>query len=157
HYYCLEADDQKNYEEKKKQLLSKRDEVNGKGGNPATDPPTSCKPCSTGSSGKAGKSAAQGAPTKDSVQPPPTNVSADGVKSSKASEEASPKFSVAAGGEGEVSREGTEGKATLSFEASIPVAELLRPGGLHAGSLGGAPLKFFDEFSLEPSIGFTGG
>ena len=53
HYYCLEADQQKSYEEKKKQLLTKRDEVNGKGGNPATDPPTNCKPCSTGSSAKA--------------------------------------------------------------------------------------------------------
>ena len=157
HYYCLEAGDQKSYEEKQKQLLAKRGEVNGKGGNPATDPPTSCKPCSTGSSGKAGKSSAQGVPTKASVQPPPTKVSASQVKPSEASEKPSPKFSVAAGGEAEVSREGTEGKATLSFEASIPVAELLRPGGLHAGSLGGAPQKFFDEFSLEPNLALTGG
>jgi hypothetical protein len=158
HYYCLEAELQKSYEEKKKKLLAKRDEVNGKGGNPATEPPTTCKPCSTGSTGKTGGKQAQGAgPTgKVAMQPPTTKVAAKDATPVEAGEKPE-KFSVAAGGEAEFSREGTETKATLSFEASIPVAELLTPDGLRTRPLlQGAPLKFFDEFSLEPSAGFKG-
>ncbi|WP_321796814.1 eCIS core domain-containing protein [Caballeronia sp. J97] len=158
HYYCLEASDQTKYEDKKKQLLTKRDEVNGKGGNPATDPPTSCKPCSPkkdGRTDKPGKSSAPGAPVKASAQPSTTTVTSAEVN--RASARKSPEFSVAAGGEAERSREGTEGKATLSFEASIPLADLMRPGGLHAGSIGGSPLRFFDEFSLEPGVDLASG
>lgn len=152
HLLCLDAADQKNYEPKKKQLLDKRDTVNGKGGHPATDAPTGCKQCSKGAGAKVDKSAAPAAPATVSVQPAPTKVSAN-----EADEKKSTELSIAAGGEAEVSGEGAEGKATLSFEASFPVSDLLRPGGLRLAKLGGAPLKLFDEFSLSPSIALAGG
>jgi hypothetical protein len=43
YYYCLSADDQKAFDSKKLALLKRRDEVNGKGGNAPTNPPTQCK------------------------------------------------------------------------------------------------------------------
>jgi hypothetical protein len=43
YFYCLSADDQKSFATDKATLLKLRDDVNGKGGNPPTDPPTACK------------------------------------------------------------------------------------------------------------------
>jgi hypothetical protein len=43
YYYCLSEDEQKSFDSKKQALLKRRDEVNGKGGNAPTNPPTRCK------------------------------------------------------------------------------------------------------------------
>jgi hypothetical protein len=43
YYYCLADAERTSFESKKNELLSRRVEVNGKGGNEPTDPPTSCK------------------------------------------------------------------------------------------------------------------
>ncbi|MBS0508441.1 MAG: DUF4157 domain-containing protein, partial [Proteobacteria bacterium] len=157
HLLCLDAAAQKNYEPKKKQLLDKRDTVNGKGGHPATDAPTGCKQCSKGAGAKAGKSSAPATPTTVTVQPAPTKVTTNDATTKEADEKESTELSIAAGGETEVSRQGTESKATLSLEASFPVGDLLRPDGLQLAKLDKAPLKLFDKFSLSPSAALAGG
>jgi len=43
YYYCLSDEDQKAFDSKKQTLLKRRDQVNGKGGNAPTNPPTQCK------------------------------------------------------------------------------------------------------------------
>jgi hypothetical protein len=43
YYYCLSDEEQKSLDSKKQALLKRRAEVNGKGGNDPTDPPTKCK------------------------------------------------------------------------------------------------------------------
>ena len=75
HYYCLDADTQKSYEDKKKELVAKREQVNGKRGNPATDAPTSCKPCSPGSPGQGAKSSSK----TSALESPGSSLAEDGV------------------------------------------------------------------------------
>ncbi len=160
HLFCLSSEEQKSFEAKKEALTKRRAEVNGKGGNAPTEAPTSCKPCSTG-----GKAASGGAPSgKVTTQPAPTQVDAGkikpGTQKSSTEGEDKPKIegALAVGGELEASSGGVESTAKLSFEASFPVATLVVPSGLKTRPLlAGAPLTFFNEFSLEPSIGLKRG
>jgi hypothetical protein len=163
HLNCLSSEEQKSFDTKRTELMKRRDEVNGKGGNPPTDPPTGCKPCSLGrqsappAQGAKGASAPSG---KVTTQPTPTQVTKADAKKSPTDDEDKPKieFSAAAGGEVELSGKDTEPAAKLSFEASFPLGSLIAPDALKTRPLlGGAPLKFFDEFSLEPSFGLKQG
>lgn len=164
--YCLSGDEQKANDSKKAELLKKRDEVNGKGGNPSTEPPTTCKPCESPSkAGGARKTEKTPSPPgKVTTQPAPTKLSAGdaqrAVDRKTDGDKETPKIelSAAAGGELETSGAGADYAGKLSFEASIPVASYLADGGLRTRPLlFGSPLKFFDELSLEPSVGFKPG
>jgi hypothetical protein len=41
---CLSSEEQASFASEKSKLLKRREEVNGKAGNPPTNPPTTCKP-----------------------------------------------------------------------------------------------------------------
>lgn len=87
HYYCLSAQEQQGFDAKKLELLKERQKVNGRNGNPPTDAPIACKPCSTGNrtrsgaanGGGTGAAASQGSTGQSTSSP--TTVAANDLSS----------------------------------------------------------------------------